>query len=155
MHLVNARSTYLAIKHITPYLRQSDFAKILTITPPINLDPKWLGAHLPYTSSKYLLSMHTVGLAEELKLQGLQLNALWPKCRIDSPDICNIISGTYDNSANRKRRPEVMADAAAVILSSDNQHHGEFFIDEEVLMDAGKDVECYAVDGEMAEAFVE
>ncbi len=155
MHTVNARSAYLMVKHSANYLQESEFAKLLTITPPINLDPKWLGAHLPYTSSKYLLSMHTVGLAEELKTRGIQLNALWPKCRIDSPDICNIISGTYDNTAKRKRKPEVMADAAVTILESDVQYNGEFFIDEEVLMDAGCDVECYSVEDELTEAFID
>ena len=89
MHSVNARSHMLIDKYAQKYLRFAETPQICIIAPPINLDPRWLGAHLPYTSSRYLASMIVVGLAEEMKADNIKVNALWPKTNINSKDVCN------------------------------------------------------------------
>lgn len=133
MHAVNARSTFLIAKAARPYLQDSEMAQICVISPPINLDPKWLGAHLPYTSSRYLGSMMVVGLAEEFKSSNILVNALWPKTNINSKDICNVIQGTYE-SQKHCRHPAIMGDACWSLIAKQAMGlTGEFFIDEEVL----------------------
>lgn len=137
MHSVNARSTFLIAKHAQKYMRYAESPQICVISPPINLDPRWLGSHLPYTSSRYLASMIAVGLAEEFKSDNILVNALWPKTNINSRDVCNVIQGTYE-SQKQCRHPAIMGDACWSLLAK-NSHglSGEFFIDEEVLRDDG------------------
>ncbi len=137
MHQVNARSNFLIGKAARPFLEQSDIAHICMITPPINLDPKWLGAHLAYTSSRYLASMLVVGFAEEFKSSQILVNALWPKTNINSKDACNVIQGTYE-SQKQCRHPAIMGDACWSLISRNAMGlSGEFFIDEEVLREDG------------------
>lgn len=149
MYQVNARSPYLVAKAARPYLQNSDNAQICMISPPINLDPKWLGSHLPYTSSRYLASMVVVGLAEEFKASDILVNALWSKTNINSKDTCNVIQGTYE-SQKHCRHPAIMGDACWSLVSKQAMGlTGEFFIDEEVLIEDGiedfsKYVESYA-----------
>jgi|AntRauTorckE5430_2_1112549.scaffolds.fasta_scaffold00048_21 citronellol/citronellal dehydrogenase len=137
MHQVNSRSPYLIAKAAKPHLQNSERAQICFISPPINLDPKWLGAHLPYTASRYLASMVVVGLAEEFKANNIQVNALWSKTNINSNDTCNVIQGTYE-SQKHCRHPAIMGDACwSLIAKKSLGLTGEFFIDEEVLSDDG------------------
>lgn len=137
MHQVNARSHYLIAKAARKHLESSEIAQICSIVPPINLDPKWLGAHLPYTSSRYLASMMVVGLAEEFKSSNVIVNALWPKTNINSKDICNVIQGTYE-SQKHCRHPAIMGDACWSLITKNAMGlTGEFFIDEEVLREDG------------------
>lgn len=137
MYQVNARSPYLIAKAARQYLQESDSAQICMISPPINLDPKWLGAHLPYTSSRYLASMMVVGLAEEFKASNILVNALWSKTNINSKDTCNVIQGTYE-SQKHCRHPAIMGDACWSLIAKRSMGlTGEFFIDEEVLLEDG------------------
>tara|TARA_A100001015_G_C15039880_1_gene738934 strand:+ start:301 stop:1101 length:801 start_codon:yes stop_codon:yes gene_type:complete len=137
MHQVNARSNFLIAKAARKYLQYSELAHICVIAPPINLDPKWLGAHLAYTSSRYLASMMVVGLAEEFRSSDILVNALWPKTHINSKDVCNVIQGTYE-SQRQCRHPAIMGDACWSLLSKNAMGlTGEFFIDEEVLKEDG------------------
>lgn len=149
MHQVNARSNFLIAKAARKYLQASEIAHICMISPPINLDPKWLGAHLAYTSSRYLSSMIVVGLAEEYKSSNILVNALWPKTNINSKDSCNVIQGTYE-SQKQCRHPAVMGDACWSLIARNAMGlTGEFFVDEEVLREDGvedfnKYVEAFA-----------
>ena len=137
MQQVNARSNFMLAKAARQYLQYSDIAHICMISPPINLDPKWLGAHLAYTSSRYLSSMMVVGLAEEFRSSDILVNALWPKTHINSKDVCNVIQGTYE-SQKQCRHPAIMGDACWSLLSRNAMGlTGEFFIDEEVLKEEG------------------
>lgn len=139
MYQVNARSNFLIAKAARPHLQLSEDAQICIISPPINLDPKWLGAHLPYTASRYLTSMIVVGLAEEFKSSNILVNALWPKSNINSKDICNVIQGAYE-SQRYCRHPAIMGDACWALMSSGSMGlTGEFFVDEEVLRESGVD----------------
>ncbi|MCP8352566.1 SDR family NAD(P)-dependent oxidoreductase [Candidatus Synchoanobacter obligatus] len=137
MHQVNARSNFLIAKSARQYLQESEIAHICMIAPPMNLDPKWLGAHLAYTSSRYLASMMVVGLSEEFKSSNILVNALWPKTNINSKDACNVIQGTYE-SQKQCRHPAIMGDACwSLIVRNAMGLTGEFFVDEEVLREDG------------------
>lgn len=145
MHDINIRGTFLMCKHCIPHLKKSDNAHILTLSPPINLNPKWLAPHLAYTISKYGMSMIALGLAEELKPHKIASNALWPKTTIATAAVKNLLGGDY--LVQKSRTTEIIADAAFYILrQSSADCTGNFFLDEEVLTKQGiTDFDKYAV----------
>lgn len=146
MHDINVRGTFMVSKYCIPHLKNSDNPHILTLAPPLNLDPKWFGNHLAYTMSKYGMSMTVIGQAEQLKDEGIAANALWPKTTIATAAILNIVGG--EALMKMSRRPEIMADAAYHILTSKSSEcSGNFFIDEDVLRENGvSDFDQYAID---------
>lgn len=136
MHDINVRGTFLVVKHCIPYLKKGSNAHILTLSPPINLIPKWLGPHVAYTMSKFNMSMMALGWAEEFKKDGIASNALWPRTTIDTAAVRNLLGG--EMLANMSRTVDILADAAYYILSKENlQYTGNTFIDEEVLAKEG------------------
>ena len=145
MHAVNARGTFLMSKHCLPYLLQSDHAHILNIAPPLNMEPRWFAGHVAYTMSKYGMSMCVLGMAAEFREAGVAVNALWPKTAIATAAIQNLLGG--DEAMLRCRKPTIMAAAARAILVQDSRHcTGKFFVDEQVLRDAGvTDFDQFAV----------
>jgi NAD(P)-dependent dehydrogenase (short-subunit alcohol dehydrogenase family) len=145
MHDINVRGTFLMVKHALPYLRKGNNPHILTLSPPINLDPKWLAGHVAYTVSKYSMSMMALGWAAEFKADGIASNALWPRTTIDTAAVRNLLGGQA--LANMSRTPDIIADAAHYILSQPTAEcTGNTFIDEEVLAKAGiTDLEKYSV----------
>lgn len=145
MHDINVRGTFLMVKHALPFLRKGNNPHILTLSPPINLDPKWLAGHVAYTVSKYSMSMMALGWAAEFKSDGIASNALWPRTTIDTAAVRNLLGGQA--LANMSRTPDIIADAAHYILSQPAAEcTGNTFIDEEVLAKAGiTDLEKYSV----------
>jgi NAD(P)-dependent dehydrogenase (short-subunit alcohol dehydrogenase family) len=145
MHSINVRGTFLVTKHCVPYLQKSTNAHILTLSPPINIIPKWLGPHVAYTISKFNMSMMALGWAEEFKNDGIASNALWPRTTIDTAAVRNLLGG--EMLANMSRTVAILADAAYFILSKTNlQYTGNTFIDEEVLAKEGiTDLSKYSV----------
>lgn len=145
MQDINVRGTFLLSKLSLPALRQSANAHILTLSPPLNLDPHWAGRHLGYTMAKYGMSLTTLGLAEELKGDGISVNSLWPCTLIDTAAIRNMPGGSHMVQA--ARGPQIMADAAHAILTGGNLANsqvagsgapsGNFYTDEQVLTAAG------------------
>ena len=140
MQDINVRGTFLMSKLALPALRASDDAHILTLSPPLNLDPHWAGKHLAYTMAKYGMSLTTLGLAEELKADGIKVNSLWPCTLIDTAAIRNMPEG--ERIAQAARGPEIMADAAHAVLTGSNLENGglpsgNFYTDEAVLTAAG------------------
>lgn len=136
MHGINVRGTFLCSKLCIPHLQQRANPHILNISPPLSLDPKWYKRHLAYTMSKFGMSQCVLGLSEELKKQGIAVNALWPRTIIATAAVQNLLGG--DVAMARSRKPEMMADAAYAILSRDSRTcTGQFFIDEEVLATDG------------------
>jgi citronellol/citronellal dehydrogenase len=133
---VNVRATYAASQACIPYLEKSDNPHILTLSPPLNLDPKWFAAHLAYTMSKYGMSMCTLGLAEELKAKNIAVNSLWPKTTIATAAIQhNFPPEVYQAS----RKPAIVADAAHYVLTQKSDAlTGQFLIDEDVLKKSGE-----------------
>lgn len=158
MHEINVRGTFMVGKHCIPHLRKGNNPHILTLSPPLNLKPDWFGAHLAYTMSKYGMSMTVLGQANQLKVDGIAANALWPQTTIATAAIKNILGG--DAMIQASRKPSIMGDAAFAILSRDSRTcTGNFFIDEDVLREEGvTDFEAYAVNPEkslMKDLFVE
>jgi len=144
MMQVNVRGTLLLTQHCLPYLKKSDHPHILTLSPPHPLDDKWLGQFLPYTLSKYGMSLCTAGWAREFE-GDIGVNCLWPVTTIATAAIKNIVGG--EEMMKQSRKPEILADAAYEILQRmPSDCNGNFFTDEEVLKEAGiTDFSSYAV----------
>ncbi len=142
MQQVNARATFLCAKHAIPHLRRSGCAHILTLSPPLNLDPRWVAPHIAYTLAKYGMTLVTLGLAAELASDGIRANCLWPRTTIATAAIANLLGG--EAIVARSRRPEIVADAAHAILTGDAS--GQCCIDDEILAACGvADLSGYAV----------
>ncbi len=136
MQDINARGSFLLAKTSLPYLQASGAAHVLTLSPPINLAPKWVGGYLGYTIAKYGMSLVTLGLAEELRPMGIGVNSLWPRTTIATAAVRNILGG--EELIARSRSPQVMADAAYEILTRDPRTcTGNFFIDDTLLRESG------------------
>ncbi|NUL46515.1 NAD(P)-dependent oxidoreductase [Cellulosimicrobium funkei] len=136
MQDINTRGSFLLAKTALPHLVASDAAHILTLSPPLNLNPEWAGRHLGYTIAKYGMSLVTLGLAQELREQGIAANSLWPRTTIATAAVRNLLGG--EEMAARSRTPEIMADAAYEVLTRDPRAcTGNFFLDDEVLAEAG------------------
>lgn len=145
MQSINVRGTFLVVKHCIPFLKKGNNPHILTLSPPINLHPKWLGGHIAYTMTKYNMSMMALGWAAEFKKDGIASNALWPRTTIDTAAVRNLLGG--EALAKMSRTPAIIADAAYHILSKTAlQYTGNTFIDEAVLAAEGiTDLDQYAV----------
>lgn len=145
MQSINVRGTFLVVKHCIPFLKKGSNPHILTLSPPINLHPKWLGGHIAYTMTKYNMSMMALGWAAEFKKDGIASNALWPRTTIDTAAVRNLLGG--EALAKMSRIPAIIADAAYHILSKTAlQYTGNTFIDEAVLAAEGiTDLDRYAV----------
>ena len=141
---INTRGTYLCSQLCLPHLKRAANPHILTLSPPINLNPRWLAPHVAYTIAKYGMSLCTIGMAEEFRAEGIAVNALWPRTIIATAAL-QIIPGA---EPERGRRPEIIADAAHWILTRPSRETtGNFYIDDEVLERAGiSDLTRYAVD---------
>lgn len=136
MQDVNARGTFLLSKTALPHLEQSDHPHVLTLSPPLDLRPRWAGSYLAYTMAKYGMSLVTLGLAEELRDAGIAANSLWPRTTIATAAIANLLGG--DEAVAGSRTPEIMSDAAYAVLVRDPRScTGNFFLDEEVLAEEG------------------
>ena len=131
-----------------PHLLESSNPHILNIAPPLNLDPQWFAPHVAYTMAKYGMSMCVLGMSAEFKEQGVAVNALWPATVIATAAVMNLLGG--DSTIRRSRKPEIVSDAAHVILMRNSREcTGNFFVDEEVLKEAGvNDFDLYAMDPE-------
>ena len=144
---VNVRGTFLTSQAAIPYLRESAKAgrnpHILTLSPPLSMNPKWFKSHVAYTMSKYGMSMCVLGMAEEFKRDGIAVNALWPRTAIDTAAL-QMIPGVDTDFC---RKPEILSDTAYIILNRDSKTTtGNFFVDDEVLASEGiTDLEKYSV----------
>lgn len=145
MHSINVRGTFLMTKHCVPHLAKSSNAHIITLSPPINIDARWLGPHVAYTMSKFNMSMMALGWAEEFKKYNIASNALWPRTTIDTAAVRNLLGGAM--LANMSRTPQILADAAYFIVTKPSAEcTGHTFIDEDVLKENGiTDLEKYSV----------
>jgi citronellol/citronellal dehydrogenase len=146
---VNVRGTYACSQACLPHLVAAAKAgrnpHILTLSPPLNLDPKWFAPHVAYTMAKYGMSMCVLGMAHEFRGAGVAVNALWPRTVIATAAIA-MIPGASEQIA-QMRKPDIVADAAHAVLTRDARATtGNFFLDEDVLREAGvTDFAGYAV----------
>ncbi len=136
MNQINARGTFLVSKVCLPHLLKSDNPHILNLSPPLDMDPKWFGPHVAYTMAKFGMSLCVLGMAEEFKDDGVAVNALWPRTAIATAAIKNALGG--DEVMNISRFPEIMGDAAYVILTKNSREFtGNFCIDDNLLAENG------------------
>ncbi len=145
MQSINVRGTFLVTKFALPHLKRSSNAHILTLSPPLNLDPIWFEKHVAYTVTKYTMSMFTIGWAKEFAKDRIAANSLWPRTTIDTAAVRNLLGGQM--LANMSRKPEILADAAFHILRKPSTEcTGNLFIDEQVLAAEGiTDLAGYSV----------
>jgi citronellol/citronellal dehydrogenase len=147
MQSINARGTFLLSRECAPHLRKGTNPHVLTLSPPLSMDPKWFAQHLAYTMSKYGMSMVTLGMAERYREDGVAFNSLWPRTLIATAAVQFIVGG--DEAMKRARTPEIMADAAHAILRRDSRAFtGNFCIDDEILGEEGVDLAGYSAAGE-------
>jgi citronellol/citronellal dehydrogenase len=141
---VNVRGTYATTQACLPELLKAKNPHVLTLSPPLNMKPKWFQNHVAYTMAKYGMSMCVLGMAEEFRGQGVAFNALWPRTTIATAAV-NMLGGQEMMEASRT--PEIMSDAAYAILTRDSRScTGNFFLDEDLLRENGeKDFDKYLV----------
>ncbi len=136
MQDINTRGSFLLAKTALPYLRRSRNLHVLTLSPPIDLDPRWAGSYLAYTIAKYGMSLVTLGLSAEWRGDGIAATPLWPRTTIATAAVQNLLGG--DEIMSRSRSQDIMADAAHAVLTRDSRTcSGNFFLDDEVLAEEG------------------
>ena len=146
MHQINARGSFLVSKYALPYLERAANPHILMISPPLDMKEKWFAPHTAYTIAKFGMSLVVLGLAGELRSQGIAVNALWPRTIIATAAIKNLLGG--EARMRQARKPDIIADAAHAIFSSPSrQLTGRFLIDDNFLAERGvTDFERYRAD---------
>ncbi len=145
MNQVNTRGTYVTSQACLPYLKQAANPHILMLSPPLEMDPRWFAPHLAYSIAKYGMSLCVLGLAEELKSDGIAVNALWPRTAIATAAVEFALGG--GEMLRRSRTAEIMADAAHAIFTQPSRDYtGQFLVDDEVLAAQGvTDFDSYSV----------
>jgi citronellol/citronellal dehydrogenase len=151
MQDINTRGTYVVSKACIPHLKRAPNPHVLTLSPPISLQPRWLGPHVAYTIAKYGMSLCTLGMAEEFRDDGIAFNALWPKTLVATAAVQNLLGG--DQAMARSRRPEIVADAAHAVLGRDSRTcTGNLYLVEDVLAQEGvTDLDAYSYGAAHAE----
>jgi citronellol/citronellal dehydrogenase len=148
MHQINTRGTFACSQAVIPHLAKAKNPHILNLSPPLDIvkEPRWWGPHLAYTMAKFGMSLCVLGMAEELRAQGIAVNALWPRTVIATAAVQNLLGG--EDAVRGSRKPEIVADAAHVIFTRDSRTcTGNFFFDQDLLIEAGvRDLSSYAVD---------
>ena len=153
MHGINTRGTFACSQACIPYLAKAENPHILNISPPLAsiTQAKWFAPHVAYTMAKFGMSLCVLGMAEELKSQKIAVNALWPKTVIATAAVQNLLGGDATMSGSRK--PDIMADAAHIVLTKKStEFTGNFAVDEDVLRKSGvKDFSHYSMTPGMKE----
>jgi citronellol/citronellal dehydrogenase len=136
MQDINTRGTFLVTKTCVPHLREGTNPHILTLSPPISLEPRWLGPHIGYTIAKYGMTLCALGFAEEFREAGIASNALWPRTLVATAAVQNLLGG--EEAMARARKPEIYSDAAYAILNRDaGDYTGNAVLCEDVLVEEG------------------
>ncbi|MBN9247225.1 MAG: NAD(P)-dependent oxidoreductase [Hyphomicrobium sp.] len=150
MFAVNTRGTFLTSKTCLPHLKRAENPHILTLSPPLDMHSKWFAGHVAYSIAKYGMSLCVLGLSDELKKDGIAVNALWPRTTIATAAVQNILGG--DKLMRMSRTPEIVADAAYLVFAQRAKTFtGHFLIDDTFLAEVGgvRDFEGYRVDKSM------
>ena len=138
MQDINTRGTFVVSKLCVPHLKQSENPHVLTLSPPLSLEPRWAKDHVAYTIAKYGMSLCTLGMAEEFRDDGIAFNSLWPRTLVATAAVQNLLGG--DAAMARSRTPEIMSDSAHAILTRPSREcTGNFFLAEDVLVEEGVD----------------
>jgi citronellol/citronellal dehydrogenase len=144
MQDINCRGSFLLSKACVPHLKRAENPHILTLSPPISLDPKWLAPMVGYTIAKYGMTLVALGFAAQYRDEGIASNALWPRTLVATAAVQNLLGG--EAAMSRARKPEIYADAAHAILTrSSRECTGNTFLCEDVLAEEGiADLDRYA-----------
>jgi citronellol/citronellal dehydrogenase len=155
MQDINTRGTYAVSKACIPHLRAAANPHILTLSPPISLEPRWLAPFTAYAIAKYGMTLCALGFAEELREAGIASNALWPRTLVATAAVQNLLGG--EEAMRRARTPDLYADAAyEVITRPSRECTGNAFLCEDVLVEAGvTDLSKYSAAGPDAELAVD
>ena len=136
LHSINTRGTFVCSQSAIPYLKESAAGHILTLSPPINMNPRWLGPYIPYTTTKYGMTLMSLGLAEELREDGISVTTLWPRTTIATAAVEFAIDARLLRAS---RTPSIMADAAYEFLTTiDGSLSARSLIDEDLLRERGR-----------------
>jgi citronellol/citronellal dehydrogenase len=136
MHAVNARGTFACSQACIPHLRKASNPHILNLSPPLRFEERWFAPHVAYSMAKYAMSLCVLGMAGELRQDGIAVNALWPRTVIATAAVRNLLGG--DEVIRGSRTPEIVADAAHVILTAPSRTcSGNYFVDEDLLRSVG------------------
>lgn len=144
---VNTRGTLFTTQACVPHLAKSDNPHVVMIAPPLDMDPQWFAGHVAYSIAKYGMSLCVLGLAEELKGQGIAVNALWPRTTIATAAVNNVLGG--EALMRMSRKPEIMGEAASLLVDQPaSGFTGQFLIDDTFLAEVGgvSDFEPYRFD---------
>jgi citronellol/citronellal dehydrogenase len=146
MHQINTRGTFMVSKLAIPHLARADNPHVLMISPPLDMKEKWFAPHTAYSIAKFGMSLVALGLAGELRAQGVAVNALWPRTTIATAAIENLLGGK--ETMRRSRKPDILAEAAyRIFLKPARSFTGNFLIDDSFLSDEGvTDFDQYRVD---------
>jgi citronellol/citronellal dehydrogenase len=146
MHSINTRGTFLCSKKAVPYLKKAENPHVINLSPPLNMETRWFQNHVGYTMAKFGMSMCVLGMHSEYKRFGIAFNALWPRTAIATAAVANHLGGEVMMA--KSRTPEIMADAAYIIMKRDSKKFtGNFCIDDEILNSEGiTDLVKYQVD---------
>ncbi|QUM81641.1 NAD(P)-dependent oxidoreductase [Moritella sp. 5] len=144
MFCINVRGTFLLTQACLPHLRRSQHSHVVTLSPPINLDPKWFKQYGAYTTSKYAMSLLSQSFSEEFAADDIAVSSLWPKTAIATSAVANMMAGKLIEGGCRK--PSIMADACLALISQlPSDHKNGFYLDEDVLRAQGvKDFDAYS-----------
>jgi citronellol/citronellal dehydrogenase len=147
MQDINVRGTFMLTRATIPHLLASPDPKVLTLSPPINLDPRWFAGHPAYTMAKYGMTLAALGFAHELGQKGVSSTCLWPATLVATDAIGNLPGG--DEMLKASRKPEIVADAAYEVLTTEGQSlNGQTVIDEDLLRSRGvADFAAYSMTG--------
>jgi citronellol/citronellal dehydrogenase len=148
---INARGTFVLTSLALPHLRKSANPHVLTLSPPLDPDRRWLRDHAPYTVAKYAMTMLTLGVAEHYRDEGIAANCLWPRTTVATAAVQNLLGG--ETAMSVSRRPEIVADAAHAILTQPARDYtGQCLIDDDVLRaDGVTDFAQYRYEGSTEE----
>ena len=136
MFQINTRGTFVTTQACLPFLRKAENPHVLMLSPPLDMRAKWFAGHVAYSIAKYGMSLCVLGLAEELKADGIAVNALWPRTTIATAAIRNILGG--EKLMRMSRKPEILADAAHLVFVQPAQDFtGRFLIDDTFLHETG------------------
>jgi citronellol/citronellal dehydrogenase len=150
MHQINTRGTYLVTRCALPHLERAANPHVLMLAPPLDFSERWFAPHVAYSIAKYGMSLCVLGFAGEFRTKGIAVNALWPRTTIGTAAIRNIVGG--DAMVRASRKPEIVADAAYLILQKPSREFtGNFLIDDTFLVSEGvTDLDRYRVDPAVA-----
>ena len=135
MNGIQVRGTYAVSAACIPHMKGRDNPHILTLSPPIRLESEWLKP-TAYMMAKFGMTLCALGIAEELRTEGIASNTLWPRTLVATAAVQNLLGG--DEAMARARKPEVYADAAYTVLNKPAaEYTGNSLLCEDVLVESG------------------